>query len=155
MPRKLMERLLKEKKLKRQEAGFTQVEKLLEKAVSNLAAAKKIRKESDEAAYLMAYNGMLKAGRALLLLEGYVPDDGAQHRTVVEVTKAILGVKFKRVSDKFEGMRRKRNILTYDFDGVVTATESADAISEAIELLKGIVAEVKTRNPQLNLNLEA
>ncbi len=33
---------------------------------------------------------MLKAGRALLLLEGYIPDDGSQHKTVVEMTSAIF-----------------------------------------------------------------
>ncbi len=44
---------------------------------------------------------MLKAGRALLLLEGYVPDDGAQHKTVVDVVSAVLGKEYKNAHDRF------------------------------------------------------
>ena len=58
---------------------------------------------------------MLKAGRALLLLQGFVPDDGAQHKTVVEVTSVILGEKYRHLTDQFETMRRKRNEMTIDF----------------------------------------
>lgn len=33
---------------------------------------------------------MLRAGRALVFSKGYLPADGAQHRTVVELTHNLL-----------------------------------------------------------------
>ena len=51
----------------------------------------KSRSDSDRrATYLLAYMAMLKTGRALMFLKGYRPDDGAQHKTVVEMTSAIF-----------------------------------------------------------------
>jgi len=35
------------------------------------------------------YQSMLRAGRALLLADGVLPADGRQHKTVVELLKAI------------------------------------------------------------------
>lgn len=154
MPKKLIDRLIKEKKLKKQDAGIIQIEKLLNRSMLDLSQASKILRIAEDAAYLMAYNAMLKAGRALLLLKGLVPDDGAQHKTVVEVTSAILGVKFERVTSHFEMMRKKRNILTYEADGFVTSTECQKAFDDSIELVRGIVSEAKSQNPQLELEFE-
>ncbi len=50
---------------------------------------------------------MLKAGRALLLLNGFVPDDGAQHKTVVELTSAILEQEFRDLTEQFEQIEEK------------------------------------------------
>jgi len=90
VPDKLIKRLEREGKVRRQKAGLVQVEALLKEAVLDLEEAKRISSVAERATYLLAYNGMLKAGRALLLLGGYVPDDGGQHKTVVEMTTAIL-----------------------------------------------------------------
>jgi uncharacterized protein (UPF0332 family) len=154
MPEKLMQRLLKEGKLKKQEVGIVQVEQLLSQSLRDLREASKIRSIAETATYIMAYNGMLKAGRALLLLNGLLPDDGAQHRTVVEVTAAILGEKYKRITAHFEIMRKKRNELTYEAGTIVSATESKLAFDDAIELVKGILRKAKSQNPQLELKFE-
>jgi hypothetical protein len=108
---KLVKRLELEKKIKKQKAGIVQIEALLREAILDLTEAKKISHLAQRATYLMAYTGLLKAGRAILLLKGYVPDDGAQHKTVVEMTGAILGDKYKNLTQQFENMRRKRNEL--------------------------------------------
>lgn len=94
---------------------------------------------------------MLKAGRALLLLNGYMPDDGAQHKTVVEVTSIMLGEKYKNLTSHFETMRRKRNEITYEAGTLLTKSEAEKAFLDAIALLKKILSEVKSRNPQLEL----
>ena len=86
MLEKLIKRLEREGKIRRQKAGVVQVEALLREAILDLEETKRIIHVAERATYLLAYNGMLKAGRALLLLRGYVPDDGAQHKTVVEMT---------------------------------------------------------------------
>jgi len=151
---KLIQKLLKENKLKKQEAGLIQVEKLLTSAMHDLSEASKIQKISEDATYIMAYNAMLKAGRALLLFKGYVPDDGAQHRTVVEVTASILGQKYEKVTAHFEMMRKKRNMLTYEAGIFVSSTESNQAFEDAIGLVQGIFNEVKAKNPQLELKFE-
>ncbi|OGS22542.1 MAG: hypothetical protein A2252_02910 [Elusimicrobia bacterium RIFOXYA2_FULL_39_19] len=154
MPDKLIQKLLKENKLKKQEAGIIQIEQLLISSMHNLTQASKIQEIVEEATYIMAYNAMLKAGRALLLFKGYVPDDGAQHRTVVEVTTSILGQKFEKVTAHFERMRKKRNLLTYESGAFVTFTESNQAFHDAIDLVQGILNEVKAKNPQLELKFK-
>lgn len=90
-----------------------QIEALLKEAMLDLKEIRKIVHLAQRATYLLAYTAMLKAGRALLLFKGYVPDDGAQHKTVVGVTSAILGDRYKNLVRQFENMRRKRNEITY------------------------------------------
>lgn len=97
---------------------------------------------------------MLKAGRALILFQGYVPDDGAQHKTVVEMTSAILGDKYKKLTEQFETMRRKRNEMTYEAGGLLSRSEAQKAFSGAISLVKKILAEVKSKNSQLELKFD-
>ena len=97
---------------------------------------------------------MLKAGRALLLLSGYIHDDGGQHRTVVEMTEAILGDKYSNLVRKFESMRRKRNDLTYESGVLMSISDSQKALSDAISLVQSILKEIELQNPQLELKLD-
>lgn len=120
----------------------------------DLHEASKIHNIAETATYIMAYNGMLKAGRALLLLKGFVPDDGAQHKTVTEVTSAILGDKFKKITSHFEVMRKKRNELTYEAGSIISMTESHKAFQDAIDLVQTIVKDVASKNPQLELKFK-
>ncbi len=151
---KLTKRFEREGKIKKQKAGLVQVEALLKEAVLDLEEAKRISSVAERATYLLAYNGMLKAGRALLLLKGYVPDDGAQHKTVVEMTAAILGAKYRSLTEQFETMRRKRNDLTYEAGTLLSKSEAQRAFLDSIELVKRILTEVKAQNPQLDLKLD-
>ena len=154
MPDKLIKKLEKSGKIRKQKAGFVQIEALLKEAVLDLEEAKKIAHLAERATYLLAYNAMLKAGRALLLLKGYVPDDGAQHKTVVEMTSAILGDPYRELTEKFETMRRKRNEMTYESGTLLSKSEAQKAFSDAISLVKKILAEVKSQNPQLKLKFD-
>jgi len=103
----LIKKLEKEGKLAEQKAGIIQIEALLKESIIDLEESKKTLHIADRATYVMAYTAMLKAGRALLLLKGYRPTDGAQHKTVVEMTGAILGDKYTSLVSHFETMRRK------------------------------------------------
>ncbi len=89
-----------------------------------------------------------------MLFKGYMPDDGAQHKTVVEVTSAILGDKFKNLTEQFETMRRKRNEMTYEAGSLLSKSEAQKAFSDATSLVEGILSEVKSQNPQLELKFE-
>ena len=154
MPDKLIKKLEKAGKLRKQKVGFVQIEALLKEAVLDLEEAKKIAHLAERATYLLAYNAMLKAGRALMLLKGYVPDDGAQHKTVVEMTSVILGDSYRDLTEKFETMRRKRNEMTYESGTLLSRSEAQKAFSDAIALVKKIFIEAKAQNPQLELKFQ-
>jgi len=154
MPDKLIERLIKEGKIKKQKAGFVQIESLLRASIADLEEARTISHLAERATYLMAYIAILKAGRALLLLNGYVPDDGAQHKTVVEMTSAILGDRYRNLAMQFETMRRKRNEMTYESETLLSKSEAQKAFSDAISLVRKILEKVKSQNPQLELKFD-
>lgn len=147
-----LSRLEKQGKLKKQKAGISQIENLLRESIADLKEAKKTLNVSQRATYILAYMAMLKGGRALLLFQGYRPIDGAQHKTVVEVTESVLGEDYKNLTQHFEIMRRKRNEMTYEVGGLLTASETKLAFDDAISLIKSILNEVKAKDPQLKLN---
>lgn len=147
--KKLIHLREKQGKLRKQSAGSVQVEALLQQAVIDLEEAEKIVDIAGRAAYIMAYMAMLKAGRALLLEQGYVPDDGAQHRTVVEITAVLLGSAYSDITSHFEIMRRKRNEATYEAGFLISERDAKNAFSDASGLLRGIVDRIKKDNPQL------
>lgn len=150
----MIAKLEKEGKIRKQKSGIVQVEALLKAAILDLREAQKITHLAARATYILAYMAMLKAGRALLLLKGYVPDDGAQHKTVVDVTSIILGERYRNLSKQFETMRRKRNELTYEAGVLLSKSEAEKAFMDAIVLLKKILSEVKSQNPQLELKFD-
>ena len=149
----LIKKLEKEGKLAAQKVGIVQIEALLKESIIDLEESKKTLHIADRATYIMAYTAMLKAGRALILLKGYRPTDGAQHKTVVEMTGAILGDKYTSLISHFETMRRKRNELTYEAGTLLSGSESKQALDDATSLVKNILKEAKSRNPQLEMNL--
>lgn len=151
---KIINKLQKEGKIRKQKAGITQIEGLLKDALLDLKEAKRIAQFAERATYMQSYVAMLKAGRALLLLHGYVPDNGAQHKTVVEITSAILGDKYSNLTEQFESMRRKRNEMTYGAGVLLSKSEAQVAFSDAISLVKKIFAEARSKNPQLELEFD-
>lgn len=152
MADEIINRLEREGKIAKQKAGIIQVEALLKEAIIDLGEAKKTLHLADRATYILAYNAMLKSGRAFLLLKGYRPIDGAQHKTVVEMTGAFLGDKYVNLINHFETMRRKRNEMTYEAGTLLSPSEAERALSDAVSLVKKILDETKARNPQLELD---
>ena len=154
MSDQLIKKLEKEGRLRKQKAGFVQIEALLRQAILDLSEAEKISALAERATYLLAYMAMLKAGRALLLFKGYAPIDGAQHKTVVDVTEAVLGEKYRHLTIQFETMRRKRNEMTYEAGALLSMSESQKAFSDAMDLVKRILKLVKEKNPQMELKFD-
>ena len=151
---KFINKLQKQGRIRKQKAGIIQIEELLKDALRDLKEAKIVAHLAERATYMLAYLAMLKAGRALLLLHGYIPDDGAQHKTVVEITGAILGDRYENLTDQFESMRRKRNEMTYGAGVLLSKTETQVAFSDAINLVKKILVEIKSKNPQLEIEFD-
>lgn len=146
--------LEKDGKVKRVKVAFIQIEKYLREALIDLEEARRIYGIVRKAPYLMAYMAMLKAGRALMFMEGYQPDDGGQHKTVIQITAMILGSQYQGLIKHFEIMRRKRNEMTYEASFFLTQIEVEKSLSDAATLVRSILNLVKSRNPQMEMNFE-
>jgi uncharacterized protein (UPF0332 family) len=147
-----LERSLSDGLLKRQKSDLRAVEKLILRAGKDLKAAKANLDIDEGIAYTVAYLAMLHAARAFLLLKGFRPADGYQHKTVVEFMSHFLGKEFKTIVEQFDRMRRKRNIFTYEIDISISKSEASNALDRAtmfVNLVKGIIQK---ENPQMEFN---
>lgn len=140
--------------LKRQQANFKQIEGQVIRAKKDVQTAQRVLKEDSEWAATIAYHAMLRMGRALLFSKGYLPADGGQHRTVVELTGKLLGTRYALLIEKFERMRRRRNIFFYESDPFGTLTDAERALETASQLVRLIQAAIKRRHPQLHFAFE-
>jgi uncharacterized protein (UPF0332 family) len=137
--------------LKKEKIGLDQVLALLASASKNIAASEKNVEIDEEACYTLAYNAMLKTGRALVFLQGYRPSDGQQHKTTVDVAGEILGNKFKSLIAIFDAMRKKRNQFTYDPMLPLSLTEAKTALKTAKDFHKNVKVFLDEHYPQLLL----
>ena len=150
----LIKRLKTEGKLRDQPVGFVQIEGMMKDALKDIQEAKAVAEIGERAPFLLAYQAMLKIGRALLMLQKLRPADGAQHRTVVQVCEVLLGSSFENLAEQFETMRRKRNELLYEFGGLLSSAEIEASLRDAEEWLRVISRKIKEKNPQFELPLE-
>jgi uncharacterized protein (UPF0332 family) len=134
--------------LKKQQSSFSAVEKLINRSAKELIAAKANLVIDEGIAYTVAYLAMLHAGRAVMLLKGFRPDDGYQHKTVVEFMSHVLGAEYENIVERFDRMRRKRNIFTYEVDIAISKTEADGAFETAVKFVDLIKETVKRESPQ-------
>lgn len=119
---KFVEEYLNKGLLKKQKTSSTAVEKLIIRSAKDLKTAKANITIDEGIAYSVAYLAMLRAGRAFMLLKGYRPADGYQHKTVVEFMSHVFPEEYKNIMERFDRMRRKRNIFTYEIDVTISRT---------------------------------
>ena len=129
-----------------------QVAKLVQGAYQDLKEARVTFPVSDRAAYLFAYTAMLKVGRALLFLEGYRPKGLGQHATVIEVADSLLGKGFSSLTDQFDRMRKKRNLLMYDVGVLISHSEAEEAFKTAERYLDKVREFMEKQDPQLKFD---
>lgn len=147
---KFIEEYLNKGLVKKQKTNLLSVEKLINRGVKELNAAKANLSIDEGIAYTVAYLAMLHAGRALMLLKGFRPDDGYQHKTVVEFMSQALGAEYKNIIERFDRMRRKRNIFTYEVDIAISKTEADNAFETAVKFVTLIKEAVKRESPQVH-----
>lgn len=145
---KFIEEYLNKGLLKKQKASFPAVEKLINRSLKDLKAAKANLTIDEGIAYTVAYLAMLHAGRAFMLLKGFRPSDGYQHKTVVEFMSYALRDEYKNIVERFDRMRRKRNIFTYEIDISISKTEADGALETAVKFVDLIKEAIKKENPQ-------
>ena len=139
---KFLEESLSKGLLRKQKADLRAVEKLILRAHKDLKTAKANLDIDEGIAYTVAYLAMLHAARAFILLKGFRPADGYQHKTVVEFMSHFLGREFKVIVEQFDRMRRKRNIFTYEIDISISKSEASNALEKAkrfVDFIKGII----------------
>jgi len=139
--------------LKKQNPNFTQIQKQIKRAYRDLKTGKHTLNYDPEWAATIAYQAMLRAGRSLLFANGYLPIDGAQHRTVVEITGIILGHEYASNIRSFNKYRKKRNFFFYDSEDTGNLEDAKKALKVAKSLLDRIKEELEKLNPQIRLNL--
>jgi len=110
----LLDKLLRESKIKKQDTDINYLNGLLGSARQNFSSAKyNLDGDFYETAFKSAYDGLLQISRVVLLLNGYRPDDGEQHKTTFIVAGAILGEGFKELIERIDRYRIKRNRAIY------------------------------------------
>lgn len=105
----LLDKLLQEGKIRKQDTDINYLNNLLNSARQNFSSAKyNLKGHFYETAFKSTYDGLLQISRALLLLNGYRPDDGEQHKTTFMVAGAVLGEEFKELIERIDRYRVKR-----------------------------------------------
>ncbi|MBI2341324.1 MAG: HEPN domain-containing protein [Deltaproteobacteria bacterium] len=137
--------------IKIQKANFGQIFRQMTRARKDVALSKNIIENDPEWAATIAYHAMLRAGRALIFSHNYLPADGQQHKTVVELTGLLVGNEFGDLINNFNRLRKKRNMFFYDSDESCTYTEAEKFIVVAEKLLTIIEKEIKKLSPQFEL----
>lgn len=147
----LLNRLIKEGKLKRQETDIGYLNNLLEAARRNFEAAVIVKDKVDEAAFKLFYDGLLQIGRIILLLNGYRPDDGEQHKTTFLVAGELLGEEYRELIAKIQKFRIKRNVCIYEPTGLISRSEAEAIYKTTQEFWQKVRMYLWKKNPQLNL----
>ena len=149
--RNLLNRLIREGKLKREEVDISYIQSLLDAAKRNFEAASLVEGKIDEAAFKLFYDGLLQVGRVILILNGYRPDDGEQHKTTFAVAGEFLGNEYTRLIRKIQKYRVKRNYAIYDPKIIVSRKETEAIHRTAQEFWQVVRSYLSDKDPQLKL----
>jgi len=147
--KKFIEEYLAKGLVKEQKSDLKTVEKLILRANKDLKNAKANLDIDEGIAYSVPYLAMLRAARAVMLLKGFRPADGYQHKTTVEFVAHILGEDYRNIIERFDRMRRKRNIFTYEVDIAISRTEADNAFDTAVKFIGIIKDLIRKDSPQV------
>lgn len=131
--------LIKENKIKSQDADRHEIEQLFSLAERDLKTAKFIMSQDWDWAFAIAYNSVLQACRAFMLSEGFRSRFEESHKITFEFMRIALGKEQKDLIDYFDRGRIKRHKIIYQIIGNVTETEVRQILDNArifIETLK-------------------
>ncbi len=117
--------------IKKQDKDLKVVVNLISRSYKEIKAAEANMKIDEGIAFTIAYTAMLHAGRALMIFRGYRPSDGYQHKTVVDFASIVLGEHYKTLVRRFDKMRRKRNIFTYEVNISISEEEVNNGLESA------------------------
>lgn len=136
----LLNRLIREGKLRKQETDIAYLQNLLEASKRNF-----------DAAFKLFYDGLLQLGRVILLLNGFRPVDGEQHKTTFKVAGEFLGKDFAELINKIQRYRIKRNDCIYDPKVLISRVETEAIHKTAQEFWRRIRLYLSEKDPQIRL----
>lgn len=89
----------------------------------------------------------MHAGRALIYSKGYRPSARQAHKTIVEFAKTALGSKFGSLTLKFDKMRKRRHLFTYEAPDITSEREAKRAIADGKKLVSVISEKIRGKDP--------
>jgi uncharacterized protein (UPF0332 family) len=138
--------------IKEVKPDFRQIERQVLRAEKDLRTFELVIAADPEWASTIVYQAMLRLGRALMFSFGYLPADGQQHKTVVDITGDLLDEEYSLVIKYFDRMRRSRNVFFYESLDTGGQTQARKSLETAETLLKAVKAKIAKRNPQIGLD---
>lgn len=148
----LLDKLLKEGKIKRQETNGHFLNGLLNAAHQNfLAAQYNLGGGFLDTAFKSAHDGLLQISRVILFVNGFRPDDGEQHKTTFLVAGAYLGENFTDLAGRIDRYRIKRNNAVYQPIDFISQDEADNIIKSAKEYWRAVRNYLAGENKQLEL----
>ncbi len=97
----------------------------------------------------LAYEAALLVAKMAVAAAGYRVKGLGAHQTTFTALKLALGKDLTQTASYLDRCRRKRNDLSYDTAGVVTAAEAAELLKEARKLKKTVEHWIKENHPSL------
>jgi uncharacterized protein (UPF0332 family) len=131
--------------------NFTVVSALIARSLRDLATARANASIDREWAYAIAYQGMARAARAMIMAEGLRPRGRDQQRTVVQLAGALLGGDVRSLLNAFDRMRRRSQTILEEPGQPISRYEVEGAIKDAQKFIDRTVEFTRTKNPQLAL----
>jgi uncharacterized protein (UPF0332 family) len=131
--------------------NFAVVSALITRALKDLATARANASIDREWAYAIAYQGMLRAARAMITAEGLRPRGRDQHRTVVLLAGEMLGEDVRSLVNAFDRMRRRWQTILEEPGHPISRYEAEGAIKDAQKFIERTVEFTRAKNPQLTL----
>ncbi len=131
--------------------NFAVVNALIARSLRDLATARANASIDREWAYAIAYQGMLRAARAMIMAEGLRPRGRDQQRTVVQLAGAILGGDVRALLNAFDRMRRRCQTILEETGQAISRYEVEGAIKDAQMFIERTVDFTRMKNPQLAL----
>ena len=131
--------------------NFAVVNALVARSLKDLTTARANASIDREWAYAIAYQGMLRAARAMIMAEGLRPRGRDQQRTVVQLAGALLGGDVRSLLNAFDRMRRRSQTILDEPGQPISRYEVEGAIKDAQKFIERTVDFTRTKNPQLAL----
>lgn len=148
----LLNKLEKEGKIKKQSTDTSYLNASLHAAHQNFSSAKySLEGGYLDTAFKSAYDGLLQVSRVILLLNGFRPDDGEQHKTTFTVAGAFLGEEFTELIEKIDRYRIKRNAIIYQPLTAISKSEAEGILKSAQDYWSKVKEYLSNKNKQLEL----
>lgn len=128
---------------------FRQISMLLTRALQDSATAAANIAIDKEWAYIIAYQGLLRATKALIMAEGWRPRGRDQAKTIILLMGELLGDEGRALVNSFDRMRRKRQDFMDEPYTPIPRYEVESALRDAQVLIERLVALTREKNPQL------